>query len=159
MEGSAGGKKPVDQSDPKVIFGNAGLPPKAGAAWMKRLDFTGNYKRDTAAAGRFWRQGAEFLGKLPRKPLRNKEQKLAAEIILFRTREARERFLGRHAETVYRKLTKNLASFVRVEELVYEAAKLVPGLTPTQKQVTAEAEFLQSEKDGVEVDQGIFLAH
>jgi thioesterase DpgC len=159
MEGSAGGKKPVDKSDPKVIFGNAGLPPKAGAAWMKRLELTGNFKRDAATAGKFWRQGADFLAKLPRKPLRTKGQQLAADTILFRTRDARERFLGRHAETIYLKLTKNLASFVRVEELVYDAAKLVPGLTPTHKQVTAEAEYPQSEKDGVEVDQGIFLAH
>ena len=28
----------VDRSDPKVIFGQAGLSPKAGAAWMKRRD-------------------------------------------------------------------------------------------------------------------------
>ena len=35
----------------------------------------------------------------------------------------------------------------------------VPGLTPTAAQVAAEAEHLQGEKDGVEIDQGIFLAH
>ena len=34
----------------------------------------------------------------------------------------------------------------------------MPGLTPTRKQVNAESALLQSEKDGVEVDQGIFLA-
>ncbi len=45
-----------------------------------------------------------------------------------------------------------------MEELVLDAAKLVPGLTPTQKQVDAESGSMQSEKDGVEVDQGIFLA-
>ena len=46
-----------------------------------------------------------------------------------------------------------------MDELAYDAAKLVPGLTPTRKQVEAESELMQSEKDGVEVDQGIFLAH
>jgi thioesterase DpgC len=35
----------------------------------------------------------------------------------------------------------------------------VPGLTPTRREVDAESELLQSEKDGVEVDQGIFLSH
>ena len=45
-----------------------------------------------------------------------------------------------------------------MEELAYDAAKLVPGLTPTRKQVDAESGLMQSEKDGVEVDQGIFLA-
>ena len=65
----------------------------------------------------------------------------------------------RHADAIYRKLTKNRAEFVRVEELCYAAAKLVPGLTPTRQQVEAERAFMQSEKDGVEVDQGIFLAN
>jgi thioesterase DpgC len=36
---------------------------------------------------------------------------------------------------------------------------MVPGLSPTQKQVDAESALMQSEKDGVEVDQGIFLSH
>ena len=48
---------------------------------------------------------------------------------------------------------------MRVEELCYDAAKLIPGLTPTRKQVEAERQFMQSEKDGVEIDQGIFLAN
>ena len=73
-------------------------------------------------------------------------------------RRAREDFLVQHADTVYRKLTKNLGVFTRVDDLAYEAAKLVPGLTPTHRQVDAESALMQSEKDGVEVDQGIFLA-
>jgi enoyl-CoA hydratase/carnithine racemase len=151
--------QPVDQSDPKVIFGNAGLPLKPGAVWMStRVNFSANFKRDAAAATKYWRAGTGFLSQLPKKPKRTVEQQLAADIILFRCRDAREKFLTRHADTVYRKLTKNLGAFVRVEDLVDDAAKLVPGLTPTRKQVDAENQFMQSEKDGVEVDQGIFLA-
>jgi thioesterase DpgC len=161
MEGSASAekRKAVDRSDPKVIFGNAGLSPKSGAAWMKGTTFTGNLKRDTAFGVNFWREGAGFLAKLPKKPRRTVAQQLAADIILFRCRESREQFLTHHAVSVYRKLTKNCTNFVRVEELSYDAARLVPGLTPARKQVDAEAELMQSEKDGIEVDQGIFLAH
>jgi thioesterase DpgC len=161
MEGSAGGKKraPADQSDPRAIFANAGLPPKAGAAWMKWFDFSGNFKRDVAVATKFWRDSASFLAKLPKKPQRNKHQKLAADIIQLQCRETRERFLAHHAEAIYRKLTKDLARFVRVEELCYAAADLVAGLVPTRKQVAAEGELMQGEKDGVEIDQGIFLAN
>jgi enoyl-CoA hydratase/carnithine racemase len=158
MEGSGTGK-PVDRADPKVIFGNAGLPQKAGDAWMKTfLRFSRHFKRDAAAATKYWRAGADFLNKLPRKPKRTVAQQLAADIIQSNCRSARERFLANHAGAVYRKLTKDLSNFVRVEELVYAAAKLVPGVTPTRKQVDAENAFMQSEKDGVEVDQGIFLA-
>jgi len=159
MEGSGAKRKAVDASDPKVIFGDAGLPPKAGAAWMKFFTFRGNYKRDVATATKFWRDGAAFLAKLPKKPQRNTAQKLAADIIQDHGRQSRERFLSHHAGAIYRKLTNNLSTHVRVEELCYEAAKLIPGLTPTRKQVDAERQFMQSEKDGVEVDQGIFLAN
>jgi thioesterase DpgC len=149
----------VNQPDPNLIFGNAGLPAKPGAVWMKTLlHFGRNLKRDAAAATKYWRAGSDFLSKLPKKSKRTVEQRLAADIIQSNCRNARERFLTNHAEAVYRKLTKNLAEFKRVDELAYDAARLVPGLTPTRKQVAAESVLLQSEKDGIEVDQGIFLA-
>jgi thioesterase DpgC len=157
MEASGSGK--VDQADPKVLFGNAGLSLKAGAAWMKTLlDFGRNFKRDAAAATKYWRAGADFLSKLPKKPARTREQQLAADIIQLNCRNSREDFLAHYAEFIYRKLTKNLDNYVRVDDLPYDAAKLVPGLTPTRTQVAAESALLQSEKDGVEVDQGIFLS-
>ena len=126
MEGSNKNKL-IDQADPKVIFGNAGLPAKSGAAWMKTfLRFGKNFKHDAAAATKYWRAGADLLSKLPRKPKRTREQQLAADVILSNCRDARERFLKNHADAVYRKLTKNLSDFVRVDELVYDAGKLVP---------------------------------
>jgi thioesterase DpgC len=160
MEGSVSKKKkPVDRSDPKLVFGEAGLPPKAGAAWVKPQCFTGKYKRDIDDASKFWRDGAALLAKLPKKGQRNERQQLAAGIILDRLRRSREDFLDHHADAIYRKLTRNHERFLRVDELCYEAAKLAPGLVPARKQVDVESELMQSEKDGVEVDQGIFLAH
>ena len=94
-----------------------------------------------------------------KKPKRNPEQARAAETILRAGREIREAFMLRHAEAVYRALTKNLTAFVRADELAYAAAELVPGLMPTREQVDAQGDRMQSEKDGIEVDQGIFLAH
>ncbi len=64
-----------------------------------------------------------------------------------------------HVEALYDKLTRNRSQFIRLEDLVFAAATAVPGLTPTAAQVAAEAELLQRDKDGVEIDQGIFLAH
>ena len=160
MEGSRrGGTKLVDHADPKSCFERAGLPVKSAAGWDKAgFRVTGNFKRDAAAGTKHWRIGADLLAKLPNKPKRSTEQQTAAEIILSNCRRAREDFLQRHAETVYRKLTKNLVNFLRVDDLVRDAAKLVPGLTPTRKQLDAESQLMQSEKDGVEVDQGILLS-
>ena len=124
MEGSGSGKnRRVDHAEPKIFFERAGLPAKSAAAWQKsRFRITGNFKRDAAAGKKYWRAGAELLAKLPNKPGRTAEQKIAAELILMDCRRAREEFLHRHAETVYRKLTKNLGDFVRVDDLAYDAA-------------------------------------
>ena len=157
MEGSAG--KPVDQGDPRVILEQAGLPHRGVVLWLNaRPQFRDKFKRDAAAGTRFWRTGTSLLAKLPKKSLRTAEQRLAADIILLQCRDARERFLAAHAGAVYRKLTDGLEKFLRVDELADAAARLVPGLTPTRRQVNAESASMQSGKDGVEIDQGIFLA-
>jgi (3,5-dihydroxyphenyl)acetyl-CoA 1,2-dioxygenase len=73
--------------------------------------------------------------------------------------EARERFLREHVEDVYAELTDDFATPLRVDELVYRAAERFPGLTPTRERVAAERERLQGDKDGVEIAQGLLLAH
>jgi thioesterase DpgC len=122
------------------------------------IRFTGNYQRDVATATKYWRDSAVQLSRLPKKSQRTTEQDSAAKNSLDRGRDAREQFLVHHADVIYRKLTKTYSEFKRVDELVYDAAKWVPGLTPTRQQVAAEA-GMQSQKDGVEIDQGIFLSH
>ena len=132
----------------------------ATASWAAaRPEVTEDFARDAEAHSKFWRAGGDMLGALPAKPKRNPEQARAAETILRTGRETREAFLREHAKHVYSALTDRHKKFVRAEPLVYEAANLVPGLTPTRDQVAAQAECLQSEKDGIEVDQGIFFAH
>jgi len=160
MEGSSLTRaRELVRRDAAECLHRGGLPAKSAAAWIKaRPRIIGNYKRDAAAATKFWRASADLLAKLPKKPARTAEQQYAADLVLSDSRRSREDFLSRHADAIYRKLTKNLGVFTRVDDLVYEAAKLVPGLTPTRKQVDAESALMQSEKDGVEIDQGIFLA-
>ena len=132
----------------------------AVASWgATRPGATGDFQRDAEAHSKFWRQGADLLASLPEKPKRNPEAARAAETVLRTGRESREVFMGRHASPVYDALTKNKSTFVRAEELVYAAATLVPGLVPAREQVMVEAQKLQSDKDGIEVDQGIFFAN
>ncbi len=75
------------------------------------------------------------------------------------TREAREAFLIENAESIYEELTDSYRKAIRVEELVFEAAERYPGLLPSRAQIAAERERPQAEKEGLEIDQGIFLAH
>ena len=116
---------------------------------------SGDFAADAAAFSSYWRDAAERLSRLPAKPNRDALTYEQAESLKQAAREARFAFLRRHARTLYDRLTDNRARFVRIERLVYDAANLVPGLAPTERQVAAEAELHQSEKDGVEIDQGI----
>jgi len=119
---------------------------------------TGEFAADCARYSRFWEASAALLARLPAKPARNAEQAQAAEQLKQAARDARSRFLSAHAAAVYHRLTQNRSRFVRVEQLVYDAASLVPGLVPTRAQVEAESALLQRDKDGLEIDQGIFVS-
>jgi thioesterase DpgC len=115
----------------------------------------GDFAADAAAFSSYWREQASRLARLPAKPKRNAAEFDAAEAIKQAAREARFTFLRTHARTIYDRLTDGRRKFVRLEQLVYDAADLVPGLVPTRADVAAEATLRQSEKDGCEIDQGI----
>jgi len=160
MEGSRIARTREVRPDTGEILRRGGLPAKSAGAWAKASPrVTGSLKRDATAATKFWRAGDGLLAKLPKKRQRTPEQQSAAETILSACRRLREDFLKKHVDAIYRKLTNDLSAFHRVDELAYDAAKFIPGLTPTRKQVDADGALMQSEKDGIEVDQGIFLAH
>jgi enoyl-CoA hydratase/carnithine racemase len=73
--------------------------------------------------------------------------------------EARDQFLAVHAEAVYAELTDGLTRPVRDEQLVYDAAERFPGLTPNREAMSAELERPLAEKQGLELAQGLLLAH
>jgi thioesterase DpgC len=96
---------------------------------------------------------------LPGKPQRSPVEATAAAAIVERDRAAREKFLGAHVHALYRLLTGDFAKFVRVERLVRDAAAVVPGLVPDDALLARENALEQRDKDGAEIDQGLFLAH
>lgn len=125
------------------------LAPKAGRAFVK----------DAAAFSKFWKSLAGMRAQQPPKPARNPDQSGFCATLHALEREARERFLGAHVETIYAKLTANYRNFLRVGPLVAAAAKLLPGLTPSPATLEAEAKLPLKDKEGAEIDQGIFLSH
>ncbi|MBV8840949.1 MAG: enoyl-CoA hydratase/isomerase family protein [Alphaproteobacteria bacterium] len=132
----------------------------AAASWVQsRPEVTKDFQHDAEIHSKHWLKGYALLEALPEKAKRSADQERSAEAILTAGRESREAFMRRHAQAVYAALTRNQTSFVRAEPLVYAAAKLIPGLVPTRAQVDAQSEKMQSRKDGIEVDQGIFFSH
>ena len=138
----------------RAQIGNDVIEAWHASAPVDTADFPG----DCIRYSRFWQTSAQMLARFPAKPDRDAQQAEAAAQILRVARDTRSAFLRAHAGSVYEKLTRNRSRFVRVEQLIYEAAALVPGLTPTQTQVDAESARMQRDKDGVEIDQGIFVA-
>jgi len=132
----------------------------AASSWAAtRPDVSGHFQLDADAHSKFWLKGYGLLEALPAKAKRTAEHARTAETIMRVGRESREAFMLRHAQSVYGALTKDQTKFVRADVLAYEAAALLPGLVPTRSQVYAQGERMQSQKDGIEVDQGIFFAH
>ncbi len=139
---------------------SAGLDAKAVADWLAAAPGdAADFAHDRSRHSQFWKKGDDLLARLPRKPKRSAAEAAAAHSILDAARAERERFLAAHARVLYDELTRNRTRFIRLEDLVFAAAAAVPGLTPTPAQVAAEAEHPQRDKDGVEIDQGLFLAH
>jgi (3,5-dihydroxyphenyl)acetyl-CoA 1,2-dioxygenase len=138
----------------------AGLPEQAALEWSEAFPArTANYESDARTFGAFWSRSAALFRSLPPKPRRNGAEQAAADALVSRARASREAFLAAHVDEVYARLTDRSSKFSRLDDLAYEAAELVPGLVPTRAEVAAEAAHLQGEKDGVEIDQGLFLAH
>jgi (3,5-dihydroxyphenyl)acetyl-CoA 1,2-dioxygenase len=139
---------------------SAGLDDATLAQWLAAAPHTtAGYDDDRRRYSQFWTRCDDLVQRLPRKPERSNAEAGAARAIFAAARDQRERFLGAHCETLYDALTHSRSRFIRLEDLVFAAAEAVPGLTPTAKAVAAEAELLQRDKDGIEIDQGIFLAH
>jgi (3,5-dihydroxyphenyl)acetyl-CoA 1,2-dioxygenase len=144
---------------PTGLLVSAGLNSNAATAWAAAEPAdAADLKADRRSYVEFWSQAARLIASLPKKPRRNDAERAAADAIFSATRAARDRFLAAHAGAIYGQLTSGRSRFIRVEELVYLAAQALPGLVPSRDEVDAEASVDQRDKDGVEVDQGIFLS-
>lgn len=102
------------------------------------------------------RRAQDLLGALPATGARSPRQRAEAAAALDEARTQRARFLDAYAENVYDELTDARSRYLSLAELVDAAARAYPGLLPTAEQLAAERSRPQAEKDGHEIDQGIF---
>jgi thioesterase DpgC len=83
---------------------------------------------------------------------------LASGDVSERARKGRVAYLREHVNAVYDALTGGRTRFVRVNELVDAASRQFPGLVPSSKDIAAEVGLRQSQKAGLEIDQGLFVS-
>lgn len=74
-------------------------------------------------------------------------------------RNLRHRFLARHVDAVYAELTADRTRALRLDELLSAAADGFPGLVPTSRAFEADQDRPQAEREGHEIDQGLFFHH
>ena len=70
-----------------------------------------------------------------------------------------EEHLCSNMDAIYAGLTDGYRRQLRVSELVYAAAEQFPEQLPSRAAIDEERELLQKDKQGLEISQGIFVAH
>jgi thioesterase DpgC len=149
-----------DAINERTLLEKAGLASGDASAWLAGLpELRNDFSTDSRACSNFWALGQRLRTQLPKRAARDPNHAAASELIHRAERELRERFLGLHVAELYGKLTGSGSKFLRVEELMPQAATLVPGLTPGTEAMAAEHALPLKEKDGVEIDHGILLSH
>jgi thioesterase DpgC len=99
----------------------------------------------------------EVIAALPEPARRSSAQRAAAAAARAEARVLRAAFLGVHADAVYDELTGGRTRYLRVAELADGAAAAFPGLVPTPERLATERSRPQAEKEGDEIDQGLFF--
>jgi thioesterase DpgC len=100
----------------------------------------------------------EMLASLPDPPERTLQQCAEAAAAKEKARRARQGFLRRHVDAVYDELTGRRRVPLRLPDLMSAAAGAFPGLVPDAKRMATERTRPQACKEGLEIDQGLFLA-
>jgi (3,5-dihydroxyphenyl)acetyl-CoA 1,2-dioxygenase len=147
-------------SSEAVLLEKVGFSPSELAEWCAAYpELRNDFGPDRAACSRFWNLSRGLRARLPPKKRRNADDATAITVLHRTERSLRERFLAAHLEELYGTLSAHGKRFLRVDELMVEAAKLVPGLTPDAQDMAAERARPLSEKEGLETDYGIVLSH
>jgi thioesterase DpgC len=150
---------PIQTKHDDEVVVSAGIPSREVAAWRKAHPLkTAGFAADRKAYSAYWQKSSKLLEQLPPRAKRDERVEHAARLIRGAAADARLRFLRAHGDALYDALTAKRTRFVRIEQLVLEAAKAVPGLVPSPKEIAAEEGYLQREKEGLEIDQGLLIS-
>ncbi|QNP75098.1 enoyl-CoA hydratase/isomerase family protein [Streptomyces roseirectus] len=103
------------------------------------------------------RREEALLAALPPRPDRGAAQQRDLDDATAEARRLRTALMAGHAEQVYDELTEGGTVRHRLTPLVHRAAERFPGLVPGRDRMAAEERRAQRDKDGLEIDQAIFV--
>jgi (3,5-dihydroxyphenyl)acetyl-CoA 1,2-dioxygenase len=99
----------------------------------------------------------ELVAAMPHPGARLPKQRAELAAAKNTARTLRTDFLDTHADAVYDRLTHDATKRLRITDLLAAAATHFPLLVPTAQQLDADRARHQADKEGHEIDQGIFL--
>ncbi|NGN66169.1 enoyl-CoA hydratase/isomerase family protein [Streptomyces sp. A7024] len=99
----------------------------------------------------------DLVAALPAPGARSAAQRAELGTARDAARTLRVRYLDAHAEMLYERLTAGTQG-LRLEELVEAAGAGYPSVVPTAAQLESDRGRRQADKEGHEIDQGIFLS-
>jgi thioesterase DpgC len=144
----------------------AGLPATGVDTFLRELDALGagyasagaaSLPADSTQLGQACRLGRELLARLPAKSKRSGQEKTAGHALVHLLADAVWRFFRAYRKPIYDALTAKRTRALRVEELAWAGAELLPGILPTRAELAYESANLQMDKDGLEIHQGLFF--
>ena len=114
--------------------------------------------RLAAAQKPLFEQGWAWVQRLPRRTTRSSAEQDAARTLIHDMGLVCTHFTRRCGATMYVRLCRESSRPLRVDALVHRAAERWPGVLPSREAVAREAQQMQMEKDGLEIQQGVFLS-
>jgi len=142
----------------------AGLPESAVHGFLQdweslRIDAGdgASLRRDAERLGQVCRQGRALLERLPAKSKRGPGEKIAGHALVQLLADVAWRFFRTYRTPIYDALTHKRTRFLRLDELAWAAADLLPGILPTQAELALESQRMQMDKDGLEIHQGLLF--
>lgn len=158
--------EPTSLEDRRRELAACGLEDAEAGAWLRALAEMAlpdvadpsRLPGDAASLRELSAKGWAMLDRLPLRSKRTAAEKLAGETLVQGLGDLCWRFSRAHRATLYRELTADFTRSVRVDDLVWRAAELWPGLVPTQAEVREEARRMQIDKDGREISQGLLVS-
>jgi (3,5-dihydroxyphenyl)acetyl-CoA 1,2-dioxygenase len=149
-----------DDVNSKPLLEKVGFAEDDVDEWLAAVPKLRNdLNSDSALCLKFWDLGQRLRAKLPKRTERSANETAASDLMHRKERDVRERFLSLHIDELYSKLTVARSKFLRLDKLMHEAARLVPGLAPGAEALSAERALPLKEKEGLEIDHGILLSH
>jgi thioesterase DpgC len=146
---------------PAEMLERAGLAASEVDDWAAAAggEVAGSFGAAATAVSAFLARGQELIQRLPEPGHRSPDEQAAKEAIAGILHGARDRFLRAHAGGLYDVITDGRTKPVRLEDLLSEAAEVIPGLVPTEADMAAERTRPLAGKEGIELAQGLLTSH